>query len=193
MKRDELDIEAEFGVPERGAGRGGGRKGRGGLLLFLVGLSLGVAGALLAPRLLGPYLPEALRGRTERVEGEVLAKSREGEQLLLTVETQPGAVLATFRRRVPEIDLLVGVGDTVALGMAAGYEPFVEDPAFLGVRKARAEDAARPVGSAEPGGLEEKPGAATTEDTLPAGAAPDRVPPEGRGTENRSEEIQGRE
>jgi hypothetical protein len=109
-------------------------KRRSGLLLFLLGLLLGIAGALLAPRYLGDYLPDGLRGRRETIEGPVLGKRLEENRLLLTVQGQQGAVLATFRKQVAEIDLLVGVGDTVTLGVSR-YEPFVEDPSFRGVRK----------------------------------------------------------
>ena len=109
-------------------------KKRSGLLLFLLGLLVGVAGALLAPRYLGDYLPGRLRGQDETIEGPVLGKRLEENRLLLTVQGQQGAVLATFRKQVAEIDLLVGVGDTVTLGVSQ-YEPFVEDPSFRGVRK----------------------------------------------------------
>lgn len=109
-------------------------KRRAGLLLFLLGLLLGIAGALVAPRYLGDYLPGGLRGRNETIEGPVLGKRLEENRLLLTVQGQQGAVLATFRKQVAEIDLLVAVGDTVTLGVSR-YEPFVEDPSFRGVRK----------------------------------------------------------
>ncbi len=109
-------------------------KRRSGLLLFLLGLLLGIAGALLGPRYLGDYLPDGLRGRKETIEGPVLGKRLEENRLLLTVLGQQGAVLATFRKQVAEIDLLVGVGDTVTLGVSR-YQPFVEDPSFRGVRK----------------------------------------------------------
>jgi len=110
------------------------KKRRSGLLLFLLGLLLGIAGALLAPRYLSSYLPDGLRGPSETIEGPVLGKRLEEDRLLLTVQGQQGAVLATFRKQVAEIDLLVGVGDTVTLGVSR-YEPFVEDPSFRGVRK----------------------------------------------------------
>ncbi|MFQ5680144.1 MAG: hypothetical protein ACE5HP_11880 [Gemmatimonadota bacterium] len=147
----ELDFEEELRAGSRGtstAGTGGSsrRRRRGGLLLFLLGVGVGVAGTLLTPRLGGDYLPEAVRPAEVEVTGEVLGKRLEEERLLLTLETPAGAILATFRRRVPEIDLLVEAGDTVTLGLRR-YEPFVEDPAVNGVRKGRRSDdaeAARP-------------------------------------------------
>ncbi len=65
----------------------------------------------------------------------MLGKRMEEGRLLLTVNARQGAVLATFTERVSEIDLLVDVGDTISLGITA-YEPFIDDPAFRGVRKA---------------------------------------------------------
>lgn len=102
---------------------------------LLAGLLVGIAGTLLLPPLLRPYLPESLRGSRELAIGRVLAEQREGDRLLLTVQAEQGAMLATFTERVAEIDLLVGVGDTVTLGVSR-YQPFVENPTFEGVRKA---------------------------------------------------------
>ncbi|UCG76548.1 MAG: hypothetical protein JSV95_04440 [Gemmatimonadota bacterium] len=124
---DDLDLGLE-GSPKKA-------KGGRGLIVFLVGLVIGVAGTLLLPRYLGPYLPTGMGGGGETLEGPVLGKRQEDGRLLLTVQAAQGAVLATFRERVPEIDLLVDVGDTVSLGVSR-YEPFVDDPAFRGIRKA---------------------------------------------------------
>lgn len=104
------------------------------LLTFLVGLGIGVAGALLAPRWVDPYLPEAIRAEVERVEGEVTRKLKEEDRLLLTVVTAQGSILATFRKKVPEIDLLVEQRDLVTLALRR-YEPFVDDPVIERVRK----------------------------------------------------------
>ncbi len=121
--------------------RSGQKKGGRGLLIFLIGLAVGVAGALLLPRYLAPYLPAGLGRGTETVEGPVLGKRMEGDRLLLTVRAEQGAALATFRERVSEIDLLVDVGDTITLGVAR-YEPFIDDPAFRAIRKAAPTPAA---------------------------------------------------
>jgi hypothetical protein len=112
-------------------------KVKGGLsfIVFLIGIAIGVTGTLLAPRYLGPYLPAGLGGGGATLEGPVLGKRQEEGRLLLTVDAVQGAVLATFSERVAEIDLLVDVGDTITLGVS-GYEPFIDDPAFRGVRKA---------------------------------------------------------
>ena len=121
-------------------------KVKGGLtfIVFLIGIGIGVTGTLLAPRYLSPYLPAGLGGGGETLEGPVLGKRQEEGRLLLTVAAVQGAVLATFSERVAEIDLLVDVGDTITLGVT-GYEPFIDDPAFRGVRKA-----AHPPASARP-------------------------------------------
>jgi hypothetical protein len=108
------------------------------LVLFVLGIGVGVAGALVGPRLAGPYLPAAVRGKTELVEGVVARKQQEPDRLLLTVVSERGAILATFRKRTAEINLLVEQGDTLTLALS-GYEPFVDDPPIERVRKQRAE------------------------------------------------------
>ena len=153
---DDLDL----GLEERPA------KVKGGLsfIVFLVGVAIGVTGTLLVPRYLGPYLPAGWGRSGETIEGPVLSKRQENGRLLLTVQAEQGAALATFSERVAEIDLLVNVGDTVTLGVAA-YEPFIDDPAFRGIRKANAESTAQPPAGAISGEPVEP--ASTTE----AGAA----------------------
>ncbi|MGE5850976.1 MAG: hypothetical protein ACM362_12685 [Candidatus Methylomirabilota bacterium] len=108
------------------------------LVPFVVGIGVGVAGTLLGPRFASPYLPEAVRGKAELVEGIVARKQQEPDRLLLTVVAQPGAILATFRKKIAEINLLVEEGDTVTLALS-GYQPFVEDPRIQRVRKQKPE------------------------------------------------------
>lgn len=151
MAEDELDLSEfeEFsstaasargkgGSGRSGKGAGGGGEGRKRRRWpwLLAGLVLGAVGAVVGPDLAGPYLPDVLRPSLEEIQGPVLGKRSDGERLLLTVDTERGAVLATFRERVSEIDLLVEVGDTVTLGLG-GYAPLVEDPVLEGVRKGR--------------------------------------------------------
>ena len=109
-------------------------QGRKLLLTFVIGAALGVVGTLLAPRFLGPYVPESVRGAEKVVQGVVTAKGRPKDRLLLTLNTSEGAVLATFTKRVDEIALLVDTGDTVSLALAR-YQPFVTDPEIKTVRK----------------------------------------------------------
>ena len=114
----------------------GGKSGGRGFLVFLIGLALGVAGTILLPDLLAPYLPQSLRGSEETVAGLVTAKERQDDKLLLTVDSPSGAVLATFSRKVAEISLLVDEGDSVTLAVRLA-EPFVDDPTIRQVQKAR--------------------------------------------------------
>ena len=105
-----------------------------GTLLFFVGFVLGAVLVVIGPRVAGPYLPEVLRGKVESVEGEVIRKQREPDRLLITIATPRGAILATFKKKIPEVDLLVAEGDALTLGLRR-FEPFVEDPAIQSVRK----------------------------------------------------------
>jgi hypothetical protein len=104
------------------------------LVAFALGVAVGVAGTLEGPRLAGPYLPEAWRGKVESVEGRVLRKQREPDRLLLTLVSDRGAILATFTRRIPELDLLIDPGDRVTLGLPV-VRPFVENPVVERVQK----------------------------------------------------------
>lgn len=143
---------------------GTGKKGRG-LTVFLIGVVFGVAATLLVPRYLGPYLPVALRGETATVDGTVTAKERQEERLLLTVSSLNGATLATFERRVAEIDLLVDVGDSVSLALKR-VEPFVSDPSIRRVWKGpRGTEAAE----RKPEVVPPDPAAGPSGDTAPAG------------------------
>lgn len=105
-----------------------------GALVLLIGLALGVALVVIGPRVAGPYLSAVLRGQVEVVEGEVVRKRREPDRLLITVVTPRGAILVTFKKKIPEVDLLVAEGDALTLGLRR-FEPFVEDPAIQSVRK----------------------------------------------------------
>jgi hypothetical protein len=128
------------------------------VLILLVGIALGVVGTIFGPDVAGPYLPEAFRGKkAETIDGEVVRKLREGDRLLLTVHTSQGSVLATFKKKVAEIDLLVQQGDTVTLGLSR-YEPFVDEPAIERVRKQ--EPTSRP----RAGAPQSSPGAEATQE-----------------------------
>jgi hypothetical protein len=103
-------------------------------IIFLIGLVLGAAAALSVPGLARPYLPEILAGKRVTIEGEVARKQREPNRLLLKVHTAQGDLLAAFTKKVADIDVLVEPGDVVTLD-AAGYAPFLEDPAIARVRR----------------------------------------------------------
>lgn len=150
---------------------------------LLAGIVIGIAGTLFLPPLVQPYLPESLRGSQELATGPVLAEQREGARLLLTVQAEQGAMLATFTERVAEIDLLVAVGDTVTLGVAR-YQPFVENPKFEGVRKAAGSEAA---GAAEGESGAEQPGLGQSTE------GPGRVDPDAATAPDSSEADSGAE
>lgn len=130
------------------------------ILILLLGMGLGVGGTIWTPRLAGQYTPEFLRAKREVVEGEVERKLKDQDRVLLTVQTPQGAILATFKKRAVEIDLLVQKGDMLTLALRR-YEPFVEDPVIERVRKSEAgprPTAGEPAPSAGAGGIpQEKP------------------------------------
>ena len=94
---------------------------------LLVGLAIGVGGTILLPSAIEPYLVSALRAPRRSVEGQVIGKQREQGHVLLKVQTEEALILATFTKKVPEIDLLVEQGDSISLALA-NTGPFVDDP-----------------------------------------------------------------
>jgi len=165
------------------------------LTWFLIGLAVGIVGTIFVPDLVRPYLPGSLRGEGEEVAGIVEAKSREPERLLLTIGGDAGAVLVTYTKQVPEIDLLVEPGDSVVLAVRE-YAPFVENPSLRRVQKAgefgRTVRRAAPAGEdSGAGAVQRRPRAASeTEavepDSGPAATAADSVPPSQDGGETAS-------
>jgi hypothetical protein len=102
--------------------------------LFCVGLGLGLGGPILATQYMEPYMPGFLKKPLHPLEGIVTHKQRDQDRLLMTVTTQDGTILATFRQQVAEIDLLVEEQDSITLDVRQ-YEPFVNDPLVLKVNK----------------------------------------------------------
>lgn len=70
----------------------------------------------------------------------MVKKQGEPDRLLLKVQTEHGPVLATFTRKVAEIDLLVEPGDALVLRLPAD-RTFVEDPAMERVQQSAAATA----------------------------------------------------
>ena len=101
---------------------------------FFLGLVLGLSGPMLASRYVDPYLPTFLNKTIHPLEGSVTHKQRQQDRLLITITTQDGTILATFKQQVPEIDLLIEEHDLVTLDVRQ-YEPFVNDPPVLRVTK----------------------------------------------------------
>jgi len=110
---------------------------------LLTGLALGILGTIVLPDLVRPYLPEMMQGENVEISGIVEAKSREADRLLLTIAGSSGAVLVTYTRQIPEMDLLIEPGDSVILAVRE-YAPFVEDPAVRRVQKASSTIQRRP-------------------------------------------------
>lgn len=104
------------------------------IIAFLVGLAIGVVGVIVGRPYVGERLPEAVGGKRQTLQGPVTAKRREADRLLLTVSTPSGAILATFKKKLGEIDLLVERGDSVSLAVP-GYQPFLQDPEITRVAK----------------------------------------------------------
>ena len=104
------------------------------MTVFLLGVGAGVGAPILLSRYAQPYLPPILQKTAHPLEGTVTHKQRDQDRLLMTITTADGTILATFRKQVPEIDLLVEEQDSVTLDVGQ-YEPFVNDPPVLKVDK----------------------------------------------------------
>lgn len=170
------------------------------LFVFILGFIVGLLVALAVPPLLESWLPAGLVGGESTTTGQVVAKRLQEDRLLLTIESKDGAVLATFKEKVPEIDLLVETGDRVTLGITR-YEPFVDDPKILGVKKGPGEEAVDlpedlTTPPAEPGegeavGAEPSEGDEASESTEGAEANAPTLPPMGPPLEDEGEPPPG--
>ena len=118
------------------------------LIPFLIGLALGIAGTVYLPGYVRPYLPQWVMGKMVVVKGTVAAKQRKADVLLLTVATPEGVLLATFKRKVDEINLLVNEKDAIEFNLPK-YLPFIDDPRIIRVVK-EAQPAAEPAPAAKP-------------------------------------------
>src|SRR5437879_9155756 len=99
-----------------------------------IGIVLGVGAMTKGPALVAPYLPKSISGQSERIEGEVVRKQREGNRLLVKVATAQGPMLVTFTQKVAELEVLLDPGDTVTL-VIPGYATFVENPVLERVKE----------------------------------------------------------
>ncbi len=103
-------------------------------VLFLFGAVLGILGTIFLPGVVRPYIPEWITGTTIAVKGAVAAKQKQEKVLLLTVNTPEGMLLATFKKKVDEINLLVNEKDTIEFTLPK-YTPFIDDPKIIRVVK----------------------------------------------------------
>ncbi len=101
---------------------------------FILGLVLGILAVVFLPGYVRPYIPDWAAGKTTVVKGTVTAKQKKDTALLLTVNTPDGVLLATFTRKVDEINLLVNEKDTLEFTLAK-YTPFIDDPKIIRVLK----------------------------------------------------------
>lgn len=125
--------------------------------LFLLGLILGVVGTIYLPNYARPYIPQWAMGKAIVVKGTVAAKQKKESVLLLTVDTPEGVLLASFTRKVDEINLLINEKDTIEFTLPK-YMPFIDDPKIIRVVKEQAVPV--PAASAKPkeqGAKEVKP------------------------------------
>jgi hypothetical protein len=105
-----------------------------GIVPFVFGVILGILCMIYLPKYVRPYLPESIMGKEIMVKGTVAAKEKKGDSLLLTVSTPEGALLATFKMKANEVNLLVNEKDEIQFSLPK-YMPFIEDPKIIRVVK----------------------------------------------------------
>ena len=151
-----------------------------GIVPFVFGLVLGILCTIYLPNYVRPYLPESLVGKETVVKGTVAAKEKKGDALLLTVNTPEGALLATFKKKADEVNLLINEKDDVHF-ILPKYMPFIDDPKIIRVVK---EQQAVPA-PAEAPGAPARPEGKITQEIKPRLPAKPRAafPAPGRGRE----------
>ncbi len=116
---------------------------------FVFGLVLGILGMIFLPDYVRPYIPEWVTGKAPVVvKGTVTAKQKKENVLLLTVNTPEGVLLATFKKKVDEINLLVNEKDELEFTLPK-YMPFIDDPKIIRVVKEQ-QPAPAPAPEAKP-------------------------------------------
>ena len=122
---------------------------------FVFGLVLGILGAIFLPNYARPYIPEWVTGKAVVVvKGTVTAKQKKENALLLTVDTPDGVLLATFNRKIDEINLLINEKDSLEFNLPR-YTPFIDDPKIIRVVKEQ-QAAPGPAPEAKPAGKSTK-------------------------------------
>src|SRR5512143_3825829 len=104
------------------------------MIPLILELILTVMGTIFLPGYVTPYLPSWVVGKTTVVKGTVMAKQKKDNVLLLTVNTPQGELLASFKKKVDEIGLLVNEKDVIEFTLPK-YMPFIEDPKVIRVVK----------------------------------------------------------
>jgi len=149
---------------------------------FLFGLILGILGAVFLPNYVRPYIPEWMTGKAVVVvKGTVAAKQKKENALLLTVDTPEGVLLATFTKKVDEINLLINEKDTIEFTLPK-YMPLIDDPRIIRVVKEQQPAAPEPAPVAKPkeqGTKERKPRRVEKPaDVAPATGVTGSIPPD---------------
>jgi len=108
---------------------------------FVIGFILGILCTIYLPKYVQPYLPESMVGNETVLKGTVIVKEKKGDTLQLTVSTPEGALLATFKQKTGEIDLLIKEKDEVQFTLP-NYTPFIDDPKIIRVVKEQQADTA---------------------------------------------------
>ncbi len=106
---------------------------------FVFGLILGILCTIYLPKYVQPYLPESMAGNETVLKGTVIVKEKKGDALLLTVSTPEGALVATFKQKTGEVDLLIKEQDEVQFTLP-NYTPFIDDPKIIRVVKEQQVD-----------------------------------------------------
>ena len=102
---------------------------------LVVGIAIGAAGAMKLPTRVDAYLPAVLRPSETHLTGPVLGKQRERDRVLLKIAADHQVLVATFTEKIPEVDLLVAVSDTVTLDVPGKLQSFVENPFIQAVTR----------------------------------------------------------
>ena len=159
-----------------------------GTVPFVLGVILGILCMIYLPKYVRPYLPESIVGKEIMVKGTVTAKEKKGDALLLTMSTPEGALLATFKMKANEVDLLVNEKDEIQFYLPK-YMPFIDDPKITRVVKeqqavpAPAEAPAAPVRPVETSTKEIKTRQhVKTQTAAPAPGSANEVRPPDRGS-----------
>ena len=105
---------------------------------LVVGIVIGAVGMMKLPTRVDAYLPGMLRPAEKQLTGPVLGKQRERDRVLLKIAADHQVLVATFTEKIPEVDLLVAVGDTVTLDVPGRLGSFVENPSIEAVTRGTA-------------------------------------------------------
>lgn len=117
---------------------------------FILGFLSAVIIDLVAPELLEPYTRQFIPAtQIESVRGTVVKKDRESNRLLMTLSTPKGVLLATFTKKIEELDLLIAEGYTTTIRLRT-YSPFVENPVIERVEASTADQGSDSNPSATP-------------------------------------------